>query len=224
MRAYHWVAIIGAGALLTASAAAVVLGSQKPGADEVRAAVAKDDRGPPPVRESQLRQQAPAAAPAPSSPQRVETIKYDSWVVVCQDPGGSAAKKTCNASLRATNPGGRQLLLNWQIGVNKDGHYVTAFHVPPAMAVKKNDQNVGGPLLVQNGLDLKFGEGSPRRISYVWCGPQQCVAEALIDDTFVKEALANTKATVTVHTFGGGPIPIDVPIKGIDKAISSTRK
>ena len=223
MRGYHWVAILGAGALLTASAAAV-LGSQKSAvSDDVRTSAVKNDSGPSLIRESQVRQ-PPAAAPAASAPQRVETIKYDSWVVVCQDSVGSTAKKTCSASLEATSQDRRQVLVNWQIGMNKDGHFVTAFQLPPGMAIKKGDQTVGGPLLVQNGVELKFGNGAARRINYVWCGPKQCFAEALIDDAFVKEALANSTATITIHTAGGGPIPIEVPIKGIDKAISSTRK
>jgi invasion protein IalB len=83
---------------------------------------------------------------------------------------------------------------------------------------------MGGPLLIQNGVELKFGNGPARLVNYVWCGPRQCVAEALIDDAFVKEALANANATITVRTLGGEAIPIEVPIKGIDKAISSTRK
>jgi invasion protein IalB len=119
---------------------------------------------------------------------------------------------------------GNEVLLNWEIGLNKDGHFVTAFHLPPYLAIKKGDRTMGGPLLIQNGVELKFGNGPARLINYVWCGPRQCVAEALIDDAFVKEALANTTATVMVRTLGGEAIPIEVPIKGIDKAISSTRK
>ncbi len=221
MKIYHWVAIVGAGALLTASAAAVVLGSQKSDEPNVeRVAAAKTGTSPALIRESQAR---PAPGSASSAPQRVETIKYDSWVVVCRDSGGSS-KRTCQASLRATGQNRREILLDWQIEVNKDGHYVTAFFVPPFIATKKGNQTVGGPLLIQDGVQLKFGNGPARRVNYIWCGPKQCFAEALIDDAFVKEALANSKATVTVHTAGGGPIPFELPIKGIDKAISMTRK
>ncbi len=223
MKIYHWVAIAGAGALLTASAAAVVLGSQKSDEpDAVRAIAAKNGANPAPIRESQARP-APSAGAASSGPQRVETIKYNSWVVVCTDSGG-AAKKACSASLRATSQDRREVLLNWQIEVNKDGHFVTAFFVPPFVATKKGNQTVGGPLMIQDGVELKFGNGPARRVNYIWCGPKQCFAEALIDDAFVKEALANSTATVTLHTAGGGAIPFELPIKGIDKAISSTRK
>jgi invasion protein IalB len=228
MRVYHWVAILAVGALLTASAAAVLASQKSAESDDVRATAVKNDPSPSLIRESQLRQ-PPAAAPATPAPQqRVETTTYDAWVVVCQDSVGSTAKKTCNASLRVMSQGGnqrqRQLILNWQIGLNKDSHFVTTFQVPPVVAIKKNDRVVGGPLMIQNGLELKFGNGTARRINFLWCGPQQCFAEALIDDAFVKDALANTQATVTVYTLGEEPKAIQLPIKGIDKAISLTRK
>jgi len=217
MRTYHWVAIVAAGALVTASAAAV-FGSQESAdpAKDVRVSATKNNSSL--IRESQAR--PPAAAP--SGPQRVETIKYDSWVVVCAD--GGTSKKSCTAKLQAVNQEQGQILLDWEIGMNKEGHYVTAFHVPPVFSYKKDNQVITGPLMIQNGVELKFGNSPARRINYVWCGPKQCFAEALIDEAFIKEALANSKATVTVHTAGGGPIPIELPIKGIDKAISSTRK
>ncbi len=204
--------------MLTASAAAV-LGSQKSTELDKDVHVAAVRNSPALVRESQVRQ--PAASTAP---QRVETIKYDSWVVVCEDSVGGPSKKSCVAKLEAVSQDRRQVLMDWQIGMNKEGHFITTFQIPPYMAIRKDNQTIGGPLLIQNGVELKFGNGSARRINYVWCGPKQCFAEALIDDAFVKEALANTKATVTVHTAGGGVVPLEVPIKGIDKAISATRK
>jgi invasion protein IalB len=224
MRVYHWVAILFVGALLTASAASVMLGSQKSDEpDAVRVAAVKNGSSPALIRESQVRR-APSSAPKSSAPQRVETIKFDSWIVTCRDTVGGTAKKTCGASLKAMSQDRRELLLNWELGLNKDGHFITAIYVPPFLAIKKGDQSVGGPLLIQNGVELKFGNGPARRISYLWCGPKQCLAEALIDDAFVKDALANTMATITVHTAGGGSVPIEIPITGIDKAISLTRK
>jgi invasion protein IalB len=213
--------------MLTAGAAAVLASQKSAESDDVRATAVKNDPSPSLIRESQLRQ-PPAGAPASPAPQRVETTTYDSWVVVCQDSVGSTAKKTCKASLGVTSQGGnqrqRQLILNWEIGLNKDSHFVTTFQVPPVVTIKKDDRAVGGPLMIQNGLELKFGNGTARRINFLWCGPKQCLAEALIDDAFVKDALANTQATVTVYTTGEEPKAIQLPIKGIDKAISLTRK
>jgi invasion protein IalB len=114
------------------------------------------------------------------------------------------------------------MIVDWQIGANEENRYITAIHIPSALAVKQGDKTVGGPIMVGNGVELKFGNGGPRRLSFVTCGPKQCVAEGLIDDAFIKEASANTKATLTVYT-PGAAIPLEVAITGIDKAISSTR-
>ena len=180
-----------------------------------------------PVQEAQ-QTRPPAAAPAaparpaaPEAPRRVETTQYNSWVVTCEDTVGGTAKKRCAAELRLVNQD-RGTVLNWQIGLSPDGRFVTAIHIPSALRVKNGDKTVGGPISIPSGIELKFGNGAIRRLSFVTCGPQQCVAEALIDDAFIKDAATNTKVTITVQT-PGGAIPLDLPIKGIDKAISLTR-
>ena len=187
-----------------------------------------------PIQLAQLRpstgapaQAAPPPPSAPAGPQRVETTAYDSWAVTCEDTvAGGAVKRACLASLRVMNQN-QAVLLNWQIGFNDEGRFVTAVHVPSGLAIRQGDQTIGGPIMIANGVELKFGNGQVRRLSYVTCGPQQCLAEAPIDDGFMREAVANAnaKATITVHT-GGGPIPFDLAIKGIDKAITqaSARK
>ena len=139
MRVYHWVAILFVGALLTASAASVMLGSQKSDEpDAVRVAAVKNGSSPALIRESQVRR-APSSAPKSSAPQRVETIKFDSWIVTCRDTVGGTAKRTCGASLKAMSQDRRELLLNWELGLNKDGHFITAIYVPPFLAIKKGD-------------------------------------------------------------------------------------
>lgn len=179
-----------------------------------------------PVKEAQqTRPPAPAAtAPAraaPEAPHRVETTQYDSWVVTCEDTVGGTAKKTCIANLRVVNQD-KGTVLNWQIGLNEEGHFVTAIHIPSALTIKNGDKTVGGPISIPSGVELKFGNGAVRRLNFVTCGPQQCIAEGLIDESFTKEAAANTKATITIHT-PGGAIPFELAINGIDKAITYAR-
>jgi invasion protein IalB len=178
-----------------------------------------------PIREAQTRPPAPAPAapgkPAQEAPRKIETTTYDSWTVTCDTTASGPAKKKCLATLRLVNQN-RSTILNWQIGSNEENRYITAIHIPSALAVKQGDKTVAGPIMVANGIELKFGNGGPRRLSFVTCGPKQCVAEGLIDDAFIKEASANTKATLTVYT-PGGAIPLELAINGIDKALSSTR-
>jgi invasion protein IalB len=230
MRTSQRILLLGTGGALVI-AAGVHLGARQLFAIEGGAS------SPTPIQLAQLRpstgapnQAAPAPAPppsAPAGPQRVETTAYDSWAVTCEDTvAGGAVKRACLASLRVMNQN-QAVLLNWQIGFNDEGRFVTAVHVPSGLAIRQGDQTIGGPIMIANGVELKFGNGQVRRLSYVTCGPQQCLAEAPIDDGFMREAVANAnaKATITIHT-GGGPIPFDLAIKGIDKAISvaSARK
>ena len=173
----------------------------------------------------QARQPAPSSAPpvrpAPEAPRRVETTQYKSWVVTCQESVGGSAKRNCLANLRLVNQD-QATVLNWEIGPDPQGHFVTAIHTASALAVKNGDQVVVGPISIPYGIELRFGNGTVRRLSFATCGPQQCVAEGVIDDAFLKEATANTKATITVHT-PNGALPFEIAINGIDKAITNTR-
>ena len=216
MRFYYWAAALTASTLVATSAPATSRYVNPTDADEV--VFHASDIRMPLVRESKLRNSDEATS------KRTETIKYNSWVLVCRFVAGNTTKKTCSASLRVIAKGRQQPLLLWQIHENKDGQFVSTFHVPPLIVIRQAGKAKGGPLLVQSGMDLKFGNESPIHINYVWCGPKQCIAEALIDDAFEKEAAANTNATITLRTGIGAVVPIDVSIKGIEKAISATRQ
>jgi len=217
------------GAMVQSSAAATAIAAPtRAAADTVSFPSAAPSEQAARVHEAQARPPAPGAAPtAPPKPatqeppRKIETTTYDSWTVTCDTTTGGAAKKKCLASLRIVNQD-RGVVLNWEIGANAENHYITAIHIPSALAMKQGDKTVGGPIMVGNGIELKFGNGTVRRLSFVTCGPKQCVAEGLIDDGFVKEASANTKATLTVYT-PSAAIPLELAINGIDKAISSTR-
>ncbi len=230
MRASRWVLICTVGGVLIGSCAAVLLfrtqvlaGVEMATTGKMTTTAVKPSR-PAVVREAQVRH-TPPAAPAPAAsaaPRRIETTMYDAWAVTCEDVTvNGTAKKSCGSSLRVTNQ--NRVLLNWQIGFNEAGHLVTAVQVPIGLAIKQGDKTVGGAILIPNGVDLKFGNGAVRHLTYMWCGPRQCSAEAPIDEAFIKDAAANTKATITIHT-SGGAIPFDLPIKGIDKAIAYAHK
>ena len=113
-------------------------------------------------------------------------------------------------------------MLNWEIGLDPEGHLMTAIHVASALSVKNGDQVLVGPISVPYGVELKFGNGIVRRLNFLTCGPQQCVAQEAIDDAFLKEANAATKATIMIHT-PAGVVPFEMAINGIDKALASAR-
>lgn len=171
--------------------------------------------------DAQVRQPPAAAPAAPSQPERVETTNYDAWQVICREAGG---KKNCGAVSRIVTQGSREPLIIWEIGSNEQGRPITIIRAPVGLAIRKDNQTIGGGIMIQNGIELKFGNGQARRLSFVSCNPQRCIAEAGIDDAFVKEATANTTATITAYALGGQAVPFEISIKGIDKAITLTRK
>ena len=244
MRASGWIIIAVVGAAL--GGAAAVLGTRGGEAVGTVAVAAKSGLPAEQVRqvipaaqqEAQARPTTPAAPPGPQAPQaqqppqppqgprRIETTEYGSWVVTCDDTEvNGKPNRSCIASLRVLNQN-REVIASWDIGSDPQGHWVTAMHIPSGLTVRDGDKTLASPpILLTNGVDLKFGNAAAWRLTYVSCGPQQCVAEATIDDTFVKDALAdaNGTASVTIYT-GGGTVPFNLAIKGIDKAIASTRK
>ena len=216
MRIHYWAAVLTTSALVAISAPAAARYVNTIYSDE--GVIPASNIRPPLIRESKLRQ----AGEAPSK--RTETIKYNSWVLVCQFVAGNTTKKSCFASLRVIADSKRQPSLVWQIHVNKEGQFVSSFHVPPLLIIRRAGKAESGPLQVQSGMELKFGNEAPIHINYSWCGPRQCLAETLIDDTFETEATANKNATITLRIGDGEAVPIDVSINGIEKAIMATRQ
>ena len=215
MRIYYWAVVLAASATVATSAMAMSYYTDQTDFDEPSFHVR--NLSPTSIRETKVRQTIETKS------KRTETIKYNSWVLVCRFFSGTTTKKNCIASLRVVADNEQRPLLVWQIGLDKDGHFVNTFHVPSLLVIRQAGKAVRRPLLVQSGMDLKFGNGSPKRINYLWCGPKQCVAEALIDDVFAREAASNTNATITLRTGFGEVVPIEVSIRGIEKAISATK-
>ncbi|HEY5305428.1 MAG TPA: invasion associated locus B family protein [Pseudolabrys sp.] len=164
-------------------------------------------------------------APAPTKSERVETINYNAWVVTCRDTVGEASStKTCVADLRVVGPTGHEVLLNWEIGFDKNHDLVTVFQVPLGIAVKK-DNHVSGGILLKNGLELKFDDAAPLRVGFTTCNAQFCEAVRLINEALFKQAAAATTASITTYATDGTPIPLSsLKIQGIDKAMAAVRR
>jgi invasion protein IalB len=163
------------------------------------------------------------ATTAPAASHRVETINYDGWVVTCSDTIGISSGKTCSAELRVLGPDSNQILLNWQIGLDKDSHLVTVVQVPIGITVKK-DNKVSGGILLKNGVELKFGNNAVQRLNYVACNAKFCEAVTPVDEAFFKEAAAATTASITIYAADGTAIPLSLDVKGIDKAITAVKR
>lgn len=161
----------------------------------------------------------PKAAPA-AGPARVETTTYNSWIVSCREIVGSASRKTCSAILRVVDQSGHPLMA-WVIGLDHDGKLTTVIRTPTGVTL--TDKSSGAKatgLMVKDGLNLELGKAAIHHLSYLLCEPQWCEASGLMDERFVKDAVAATDAVVIIYAAGGRAIRYpSLPLKGIDKAI-----
>src|SRR5262245_32765820 len=185
----------------------------------------REDAAPPLIREAQSKNPA-AAAPPPSAqpaPPRSETIVYDSWTVTCHE--GGTAKKTCLATLQVLDKDRRQVLLRWQIGVDKASRLTTAIDIPTGLLVTDDKtQTRSSGISIKQGVELKLGDRPVRNVAFRICDTQRCEATTPIDDAFMKDASAATTATATVYTADGRAVPFVMELKGIDKALASVRR
>jgi invasion protein IalB len=162
---------------------------------------------------------APAAAPAaPSGPVRTETITYDNWTVTCRDTVDGKSKKVCVATLPMRVQQQNQVvnLGTWLILHNKEGALVSVVQTP----------QVDMGVLISKGVELKIGDGKPRKMSYFDCTPQHCESTLAMDDATIKEvvAAANSGLVVTFWKADDTVATIALPsIKGVDKAIAAVR-
>jgi invasion protein IalB len=152
---------------------------------------------------------APTSAPTPATAAaRTETIVYDSWTVTCRDTVDKSSKKRCSASFQVIEQKQRQVLLTWIIGRTDSGVLMTLMQTPTGVQI-------------QQGVDLKLGEGAVRKLNYVACLPQRCEASINMDEALIKEASSAGNAVATIYSTDGRNINFNMPIKGIDKALAA---
>jgi invasion protein IalB len=78
--------------------------------------------------------------------------------------------------------------------------------------------------MVSTGVDLKLGTAPVRKINFRSCAAQQCVAVAPMNDAFVKEVTAASKAEVTITVLNGQQLNFGIPVAGFDKALAAIKK
>jgi len=147
----------------------------------------------------------------PSGPQRIETVIYDSWRVICRDVVGVKDKKNCTAILQVAEPKQKRVVFTWVLGYDNKGTLTAVFQTP-----------VGVQLL--RGLELKLGQAQVRRVSYITCSSRICEAVTPMNAVLLKEAMASKTATATAYAMNGRGVQFSINMKGFDKAIEALQQ
>jgi invasion protein IalB len=206
-----WLAAI-VGGLLVAGAAAFGLsvvfdgGSQNP---FINAGEGQNLAGQPHDLLSSPQPQGSTSSSATSPSQRFERIVQDGWLINCAMANG---KKTCSAVHQVLGKEQRQVVFAWAVGRNAQGAPAMIFRTPTGVQI-------------QNGVEFKLGNAPARKIDYIMCNPQSCMAAMPVNDGVVREAMSalNGNAVATVTGADGRAVDFTMPVKGIDKVLAAIR-
>jgi invasion protein IalB len=190
----------------------------------VAGAIELSQNAPPSGRSSPTRQprskapeQAHAQAPAPAQPapaaplpQRTEIVRFDNWLVTCNDFVEGPRKRVCAAQLQLQQSGTNQVVLAWTVSINDNKQFVTALQTPTGVAIPP-------------GVDLQPEKGAKRKMPYESCDTGRCTAGTIMDANFVRDITASATMKVFIQSSNGQTIQFDIPIKGFDKASAQLR-
>jgi invasion protein IalB len=172
-------------------------------------------RAPAPAAPPQAQVQTPPAAPAatppapPPQPTRTEIIKFDSWTATCHDFVEGPRKRVCSALLQVQQQNTNQTVFSWTIGTNDSKQFVMVLQTPTGV-------------MLTPGVELKF-EKSSKKIAYESCEPGRCMASMVIDNNLMRDLTAAASVQVVIQAVNGNQINLNIPLKGLDKAVTQVR-
>lgn len=159
---------------------------------------------------------APAAAEAGGAEKYALLTTMGAWQVSC--PYGKDGKRAgCVGSLRVIEPaaeggqGGQgRVVMEWTIAKNAEG------------ALESRFSTLTGVMLAP-GVRLKLPGSEARKLDFVACGPQACVALAPMDEAFVRAAGKVDTVEAALVGADGRTYTYAFQPEGIDRVIRLVR-
>jgi invasion protein IalB len=155
--------------------------------------------------------QAPAApaqpqaeAAPPPEPTRREILRFENWIVTCDEFAEGPRTRSCSAVTQAFNQN-KQLVFQWTVTMDKDKQL---------MAVMQTATGVSIP----PGVELRLGKSAPHKIPYVACESGGCVARSNIDANLLRDLTGSPTAEVVIQGSQGNTVQFPVGMKGFERA------
>lgn len=152
---------------------------------------------------------APAAPPSPPTPYRTEILRFDNWLVTCNE-FDAPKKRTCEARLQVVQTNTNQVLLEWTVWLNDDKQVQTRLQTPTGVNI---------PV----GVDLQLEKGPARKLAFESCETGFCRAGMIMDANMVRDLFASATAQVTIQASTGDKARFNFPLQGFDKAYAALR-
>jgi invasion protein IalB len=163
---------------------------------------------------------APAAAQAPAGqpqaegqpePTRTEILKFDNWMLTCNEFAEGPRTRVCSALTRAYNNQSKQLVFQWTFGLDNNKQLVTVIETLPGVAIPP-------------GVELRVGKSAAHKIPYVTCETGVCVAKSNVDANLLRDLTGSPSADVVIQGSQGNTVQFPVPLKGFERAYAVLSK
>ena len=167
-----------------------------------------EERGPQPEASS-AQAQVPAApppqeAPALKIPLRTEILRFDGWIVTCNEFEGPKTR-ACSALLQIMQEKTNQPVFSWTVGLNNDKQVVSVFQTPTGVVIAP-------------GVELRIGNSPARKIPFATCDTGRCVATTTVDANMLREMTTSPTAQAVIQGEQGKTIEFNIQMNGFDKA------
>jgi invasion protein IalB len=159
---------------------------------------------PAPPAPGALAQPQAAAAQPPPEPTRTEILKFDNWVVTCNEFAEGPRTRACSAVTRGFNQN-KQLVFQWTVAVDNSKQLVAVMETVPGVAIPP-------------GIELRIGKSAPHKIPYVTCETGVCVARSNVDANLLRDLTGSPMAEVVIQGSQGNTVQFPVEMKGFDRA------
>lgn len=150
------------------------------------------------------------ASPPPPAPHRTEILRFDNWVVTCNE-FEPPKKRVCDARLQFVNANTNQLLLEWTFWLNDNKQVQARLQTPTGVNIPA-------------GVDVQPEKGPARKLAFESCEAGFCFASMVMDANLVRDLSASTIAELTIQASNGNSARFNLQIKGIGKALAALRK
>jgi invasion protein IalB len=177
---------------------------QPPARAEERAPRPQPEAGSAQAQVPAAQPQPPQEAPALKIPLRTEILRFDGWIVTCNEFEGPK-RRACSALLQIMQEKTNQTVFSWTVGLNNNKQVVSVFQTPTGVVIAP-------------GLELRIGNSPARKIPFATCDNGRCVATTTVDANMLREMTTSPTAQAVIQSEQGKTIEFNIQMNGFDKA------
>jgi invasion protein IalB len=153
--------------------------------------------------------QAPAnGAQAQQNPTRTEILRFENWIVTCNEFAEGPHTRTCSALLQIVQQETNQTVFAWTITADNSKQLVTILQTPTGVAIAP-------------GVELRIGKTPARKIPFATCDSGRCVASMPMDAGLLREIVTVPTAEAVIQGSQGNAVQFTIQMKGLDKALAA---